>query len=113
MCTSGDGKVVFHPNGNYIHGYNIVTGDFVLKLGAHFDSVHAVVANPFTQELYSSGTDSQVLVWTPQMDQLEIETSFDHTSDVINLFFFLVFVFFLWLISPLNMDVDRWSDEET
>ncbi|KAJ3125287.1 DNA excision repair protein ERCC-8 [Nowakowskiella sp. JEL0407] len=45
--------------------YELWSGRLVKKLTGHFGKVCSVVLRPFHEELYSSATDSEILVWKP------------------------------------------------
>jgi len=77
MAMSTDNRIVYHPNGNVIHAYNIQTGDLVKQYKAHFERVNACTVQPVTQELFSGSNDRQILCWSPEEPRDEEEEEYE------------------------------------
>eukprot|EP00041_Stephanoeca_diplocostata_P002027 m.22835 g.22835 ORF g.22835 m.22835 type:complete len:422 (-) comp12810_c0_seq1:260-1525(-) len=71
LCVSRSSKVslVYHPCGANIHVYDIHGGTLVRVLRGHYGRVHQCVFHPTTVEMYSGSNDSEVVVWSPALDQ--------------------------------------------
>lgn len=90
MAISSDGSVLYHPNGFDILALEAQTGRKLGLLRGHMDKVNCCVFHPFSQvpgpatllahlgirslppppqELYSGGSDRQLLYWVPSMNE--------------------------------------------
>lgn len=63
-CTP---DLIFMPNGRSIDAYDISTGKRQYTLHGHFRQVNCCYYHPDYQELYTGGSDRNILVWTPKM----------------------------------------------
>ena len=69
IAVSHDGRTVFHPNGNKISGFDVLSGVQSGSLSGHYDIVNCCTFHPFREELYSGSNDRQVLIWTPKLSE--------------------------------------------
>lgn len=66
ITSSINNYLVYHPEKNAVHAFNISTGEKFASYTAHFAQVNCCVYNPCQEELYSSGEDHQIVIWSPQ-----------------------------------------------
>ncbi len=52
--------------------YNLSTGQLLYRLRAHLSAVRCVVLRSNTEELLSAGSDHQLLLWRPEMDESQL-----------------------------------------
>lgn len=62
-CTP---DLIFIPNGKSIDAYDIMSGKRQYTLHGHFRQVNCCYYHPDFNELYSGGSDRNILVWTPR-----------------------------------------------
>lgn len=62
-CTS---DLIFMPNGKSVDAINICTGKRQYSLHGHFRQVNCAYYHPDYHELYTGGSDRNILVWTPK-----------------------------------------------
>jgi len=65
LCTP---DLIFMPNGTDIEMYDLFNGNKVDTLRGHYMRVNCCILHPHYQELYSGGSDRNILVWTPESD---------------------------------------------
>eukprot|EP00731_Ephydatia_muelleri_P018110 Em0011g150a len=53
------------PTGNDVSLFELFTGKKVAILKGHYGKVTSCILHPFEQELYSGGSDRNILCWTP------------------------------------------------
>ncbi|CAH1243109.1 ERCC8 [Branchiostoma lanceolatum] len=63
--------VVFVPDDSSIAMFDVFGGTSLHRLVGHYNYVQCCVFNPDTQELYSGGSDSNILVWVPDLGRGE------------------------------------------
>ena len=64
--VNSDPKLVYVPSEGNILIYEIQTGEKVKALLGHYNGVNCCIFHPFYHELYSSGNDKYVLIWTAE-----------------------------------------------
>ncbi|KAL3869598.1 hypothetical protein ACJMK2_042266 [Sinanodonta woodiana] len=60
--------LIFIPNVCSIEVYNLFSGEHVQTLRGHYAQVNCCIFHPHYQELYSAGTDRNIVVWIPRGD---------------------------------------------
>jgi DNA excision repair protein ERCC-8 len=60
------GTIMYHANGSQIGVYNVESGASIGMLMGHFGRVNSMVFHPQEQELYSTGSDHQIFIWSPK-----------------------------------------------
>ncbi|XP_010460544.1 PREDICTED: DNA excision repair protein ERCC-8-like [Camelina sativa] len=87
LDTSDDPALVFVPCMKTVKGFGMWSGRTTLMLRGHYESVNTCCFNSNDQELYTSGADRQILVWSPEgsmedeMVQDEVAEDKDNWSD--------------------------------
>ncbi|KAL1217204.1 WD repeat-containing protein ATCSA-1 [Cardamine amara subsp. amara] len=87
LDTSDDPALVFVPCMKTVKACDMWSGRATLMLRGHFESVNSCCFNSSDQELYTSGADRQILVWSPggsvegEMMQDEVAEDKDNWSD--------------------------------
>ncbi|XP_010499273.1 PREDICTED: DNA excision repair protein ERCC-8 isoform X1 [Camelina sativa] len=87
MDTSDDPALVFVPCLKTVKSFGMWSGRTTLMLRGHYESVNTCCFNSNDQELYTSGADRQILVWSPdgsvedEMVQDEVAEDKDNWSD--------------------------------
>lgn len=71
MTVSSNGRLLYHPSGNNIQVFEVLTGKLVNTLRGHFETVNACIYHPVIQELYSGGNDEHIICWSPTIDEIE------------------------------------------
>jgi len=89
ISVSSNGMIVFHPNERVILAFDIFSGELLYTLNAHYAPICCCRFNPVIEELYSSGHDAQILVWSPPTDCNPLDSQ------------------------KVEHDQDNWSGEET
>ncbi|EDV22261.1 DNA excision repair protein ERCC-8 [Trichoplax sp. H2] len=64
LSSGGLSDYVFVPSEGNIATYEIQTGRQLSTLRGHYNNVSCCCYNPYRQELYSGGNDSNILVWS-------------------------------------------------
>ncbi|CAI8005990.1 DNA excision repair protein ERCC-8 [Geodia barretti] len=57
--------IICIPVGGEVLMFHLTTGKKVKSLSGHFGKVHSLAVHPVEQELYSGGTDANILCWMP------------------------------------------------
>ncbi|KAG7654890.1 WD40 repeat [Arabidopsis suecica] len=65
LDTSDDPALVFVPCMKTVKGFGMWSGRTTLMLRGHYESVNTCCFNSNDQELYTSGADRQIIVWSP------------------------------------------------
>lgn len=65
LATSDDPALVFVPCMKTVKAFGMWSGRTTLMFRGHYESVHTCCFNSTDQELYTSGADRQILVWSP------------------------------------------------
>ncbi|KAJ1559282.1 DNA excision repair protein ERCC-8, partial [Nowakowskiella sp. JEL0078] len=61
-----DPPLIYHPSdGGSILVFELWSGRLLKSMVGHFSKVSCLALRPKYEELYSSGTDSEILVWEP------------------------------------------------
>ncbi|CAL1263497.1 unnamed protein product, partial [Larinioides sclopetarius] len=101
MCCDSSLPVLFVPCNNSVNVYDLFTGCRLKMLTGHFNLVTSCVYRSSTHELYSSGNDMNILLWTPDVEK-ELEEEYQSSpchrrfsNDV-----------------PISVDSDNWSSDE-
>lgn len=100
LCCDSSLPALFVPCNNSINVYDLFSGCRIKTLIGHFNLVTSCVFRSTTHELYSSGNDMNILLWTPDVDkELEEESAiytpeFQRISDD----------------TGYSLDTDEWSD---
>ncbi|KAL9306707.1 putative transcription factor WD40-like family [Arabidopsis thaliana] len=87
LDTSDDPALVFVPCMKTVKGFGMWSGRTTLMLRGHYESVNTCCFNSNDQELYTSGADRQIIVWSPggsvedEMAQGEVAEDKDNWSD--------------------------------
>lgn len=87
LDTSDDPALVFVPCMKTVKAFGMWSGRTTLMLRGHYESVNTCCFNSNDQELYTSGSDRQILVWSPggtvedEMVQDEVAEDKDNWSD--------------------------------
>ncbi|XP_033137138.1 WD repeat-containing protein ATCSA-1 [Brassica rapa] len=88
LATSDDPALVFVPCMKTVKAFGMWSGRTTLMFRGHYESVNTCCFNSTDQELYTSGADRQILVWSPggsvegEMDQdEEVAEDKDNWSD--------------------------------
>jgi len=68
IAVGNDDRTVYHPNGKHVGVYNMLTGELVGQLDAHFEAVTGCIACPYRDELITGAHDRQILSWLPVDD---------------------------------------------
>ena len=79
MATAQESNVLYHPSGSVIQMLQIGNGDELGILRGHMDTVHACAFNPVAHELYTGGSDCQLLAWSAPDADVPIDK--DNWSD--------------------------------
>ncbi|KAK9791163.1 hypothetical protein WJX73_000510 [Symbiochloris irregularis] len=79
MATAQESDVLYHPSGSVIQMLRIGGGDELGILRGHMDTVHACAFNPVEHELYTGGSDCQLLAWSAPSSDVPIDK--DNWSD--------------------------------
>jgi DNA excision repair protein ERCC-8 len=68
FAISGDGRMLFSPQGSAVHEYHMDSGKLEAKLNAHLDRVACVAVHPAAAgcHVFSGGSDRSILVWSPR-----------------------------------------------
>ena len=56
---------------------DMMTGEKIKTLAGHFGTVYCSVIHPLDQELYTGGSDTNILCWAPPPSKLKV-ISFNH-----------------------------------
>ncbi|KAF8789991.1 DNA excision repair protein ERCC-8-like [Argiope bruennichi] len=78
MCCDSSLPVLFVPSKNCIIVHDLFTGCKLKILSGHLGVVTSCVYRSRTQELYSSGNDMNILLWTPDVER-ELEEEYPHS----------------------------------
>ncbi|KFK44662.1 hypothetical protein AALP_AA1G287500 [Arabis alpina] len=87
LATSDDPALVFVPCMKTVKALGMWSGRTTRMLRGHYESVNTCCFNSTDQELYTSGADRQILVWSPggtvegEMVQDEVAEDEDNWSD--------------------------------
>ena len=65
ISSGRDGALVFVPEENVVAMLDLTTGKWVNTLSGHFSKIYCIKYNPQQLELYTSGRDRYVHVWSP------------------------------------------------
>ncbi|CAN8291141.1 unnamed protein product [Cochlearia groenlandica] len=65
LATSDDPSLVFVPCMKTVKAFGMWSGRTTLMLRGHYEAVYTCCFNSNDQELYTSGADRQILVWSP------------------------------------------------
>uniref|UniRef100_A0A1J3H926 DNA excision repair protein ERCC-8 n=1 Tax=Noccaea caerulescens TaxID=107243 RepID=A0A1J3H926_NOCCA len=65
LATSDDPALVFVPCMKTVKAFGMWSGRTTLMFRGHYESVNTCCFNSSDQELYTSGADRQILVWSP------------------------------------------------
>ena len=60
--------LIYMPNRAEIEVWDIFTGEHVNRLQGHYSQVNGCIFHQDYQELYSAGSDRNILVWEPDMN---------------------------------------------
>ncbi|KAI5655189.1 hypothetical protein M9H77_32376 [Catharanthus roseus] len=65
LATSQDSDLVFVPCMTTAKGFDMWSGKTMLNFRGHYETVNCCMYSSLDQELYTGGTDRQILVWSP------------------------------------------------
>ena len=84
LCTSARTSpgLAYVPHEGHIEMFNAQNGDKIDTLRGHYNQVNACLYDADKQELYSAGSDRNILVWTPLTSAVEAYE--DHVTDLKN-----------------------------
>ena len=68
VSSGSTSDLIYMPNGREIKVWDLHTGEKVDSLEGHYNLVNGCVFHPDYHELYSAGTDRNILVWEPNMN---------------------------------------------
>ena len=67
--SSGSARdLIYMPNRAEVEVWDIFTGEHVNRLQGHYSQVNGCIFHQDYQELYSAGSDRNILVWEPDMN---------------------------------------------
>ncbi|XP_054712165.1 DNA excision repair protein ERCC-8-like [Uloborus diversus] len=73
-CDSNP-PTVFVPSSNYIYAYDLFTGLKLRALVGHYSFVNSCAYRSTTHQLYTAGSDMNILLWTPDVERELLEDS--------------------------------------
>lgn len=104
LCTSDDGRVLFHPSGSIVQVFDFLSGQLIKELKeGHYESINACVYNPVLQQLYTGGNDGSIVAWDASAADARQDTGDDDNDG---------FSFGVRTAGPAvgHEDRDAWSD---
>ena len=68
ISSGSSPDLIYMPDRGKIDVWDIKTGKEIDKLHGHYSHVNSCIFHPDYQELYSAGSDRNILVWEPKMN---------------------------------------------
>lgn len=92
LAVSPDSDLVFVPCMSTVKAFSMWSGRTMLSFRSHYDNVNSCWYNEQDQELYTGGSDRQILVWSPFKSNFEHEDEWNSKQQ------------------GVALDQDNWSD---